>query len=550
MIELSTSLSDLEAKQRFLALLNPTLRTLKKMLAKNRADFRAMRSKTTSPEERAALRRAINRRRIRASRLLNELELRTQSFLPFFEKAVRRQAVVRKRLARARELRETLARHSAETASRGGQICPGSKGTSEYDDLWTMEGGWKKRDVLSSFRNVKSVPRRVEVNELSMNARSVSYRSCESVGNVESSEQEEREPNWDLLREEYRRLVVFLRRQRLAISDTFASYEKELAFVAQRRHEFESAKRAFSAGNLRLVVSIAKRYRNRGLSFLDLIQEGNTGLMRAVDKFEYRRGFKFSTYATWWIRQAISKALAEQCRAIRIPNHLLETIKTIRKATRELTRCSQVAPTQQEIADSSGLSLPEIRAAIQASRPPLSLDRPIEGSDESFFGDFLEDPKKNDPLVDIHRSALRERLDEALSELSFREREIVRLRFGLADGYAYTLEEVADFQSNSASACAKLRRKPSASFGIRFALNRCAASLRGRATGRLPMLNRSRARSKSKRRPSRRRVARAVLKRKRPENCRSQLWRGRRRVRRQRPLFLWTPLLLQNRQSL
>lgn len=439
---IDVSVSDLEAKQRFLALLNPTLRTLKKMLAKNRADFRAMRSKTTSPEERAALRRAINRRRIRASRLLNELELRTQSFLPFFEKAVRRQAVVRKRLARARELRETLARHDAETASRGGQICPGSKGTSEYDDLWTMEGGWKKRDVLSSFRNVKSVPRRVEVNELSMNARSVSYRSCESVGNVESSEQEEREPNWDLLREEYRRLVVFLRRQRLAISDTFASYEKELAFVAQRRHEFESAKRAFSAGNLRLVVSIAKRYRNRGLSFLDLIQEGNTGLMRAVDKFEYRRGFKFSTYATWWIRQAISKALAEQCRAIRIPNHLLETIKTIRKATRELTRCSQVAPTQQEIADSSGLSLPEIRAAIQASRPPLSLDRPIEGSDESFFGDFLEDPKKNDPLVDIHRSALRERLDEALSELSFREREIVRLRFGLADGYAYTLEEV------------------------------------------------------------------------------------------------------------
>ncbi|MBQ2788857.1 MAG: sigma-70 family RNA polymerase sigma factor, partial [Thermoguttaceae bacterium] len=133
---------------------------------------------------------------------------------------------------------------------------------------------------------------------------------------------------------------------------------------------------------------------------------------------------------------------AEQCRAIRIPNHLLETLKAVRKASRELTRRTRVAPTPQEIAKLSGLSPSEIRAAIQISRPPLSLDRPVEGSDESFFGDFLEDPRKNDPLVEMNRAALRERLDEALSALSFREREIIRLRFGLADGYAYTLEEV------------------------------------------------------------------------------------------------------------
>ena len=228
----------------------------------------------------------------------------------------------------------------------------------------------------------------------------------------------------------------------IAANETLATLDRKLAFVAQKRRDFESAKRAFSAGNLRLVVSIAKRYRNRGLSFLDLIQEGNTGLMRAVDKFEHKRGFKFSTYATWWIRQAISKAIAEQCRAIRIPNHLLETLKAVRKASRELTRRTRVAPTPQEIAKLSGLSPSEIRAAIQISRPPLSLDRPVEGSDESFFGDFLEDPRKNDPLVEMNRAALRERLDEALSALSFREREIIRLRFGLADGYAYTLEEV------------------------------------------------------------------------------------------------------------
>ena len=440
---IDVSVSDLHAKRRFLALLDPTLRTLKKMLAKNREDFRAIRSKRLSPEERAKLRRAVYSRRVRASRLLNELDLRTQSFLPIFDKAIRRQEKVRERLARARELHDLLARHDAETRALG-QTRLAAEEASEYDDFWTMEGGWKKRDVFDTPPASGTESRRVETQELSMDRRSVSYRAESRVeaNDPAAPTQEDAEPNWEVLREEYRRLASYLRRQRLAIADSFSAYEKELELVTKRRREFEAAKRAFSAGNLRLVVSIAKRYRNRGLSFLDLIQEGNTGLMRAVDKFEYRRGFKFSTYATWWIRQAISKALAEQCRAIRIPNHLLETIKTVRKATRELSRYSQVAPTPQEIAESSGLTLSEIRAAIQASRPPLSLDRPVEGSEESFFGDFLEDPKKNDPLVEINRSALRERLDEALSALSFREREIVRLRFGLADGYAYTLEEV------------------------------------------------------------------------------------------------------------
>jgi RNA polymerase sigma factor (sigma-70 family) len=350
---------------------------------------------------------------------LNELDLRTQSFAPFLDKLTRRNEKIRERYERAKELRERLARLEDAASWR-----KSDKETSVADEPVEISFS---RDGVSY-----SDPRETNaVFPIWRGATGGTRRFAFEVG----AEYEE-------LRSEYRRCLRFLRNQRLAANETLASLDRKLAFVAQKRRDFESAKRTFSAGNLRLVVSIAKRYRNRGLSFLDLIQEGNTGLMRAVDKFEHKRGFKFSTYATWWIRQAISKAIAEQCRAIRIPNHLLETLKAVRKASRELTRRTRVAPTPQEIAKLSGLSPSEIRAAIQISRPPLSLDRPVEGSDESFFGDFLEDPRKNDPLVEMNRAALRERLDEALSALSFREREIIRLRFGLADGYAYTLEEV------------------------------------------------------------------------------------------------------------
>ena len=408
---LDVSVADLRAKKRFHALLGPALATLRGVLAKNREDFLALRSGSLTSEERAKRRRALAARRRRAFRLLNELDLRTQSFAPFLDKLTRRNEKIRERYERAKELRELLARFD------------GAGNDVSADEPFEIS--------LSRDGVAYSEPRGNNAFPVWRGATGSARRFAFDVG----AEYEE-------LRSEYRRCVRFLRSQRLAANETLASLDRKLAFVAQKRREFETAKRTFSAGNLRLVVSIAKRYRNRGLSFLDLIQEGNTGLMRAVDKFEHKRGFKFSTYATWWIRQAISKAIAEQCRAIRIPNHLLETLKAVRKASRELTRRTRVAPTPQEIAKLSGLSPSEIRAAIQISRPPLSLDRPVEGSDESFFGDFLEDPRKNDPLVEMNRAALRERLDEALSALSFREREIIRLRFGLADGYAYTLEEV------------------------------------------------------------------------------------------------------------
>jgi len=205
---------------------------------------------------------------------------------------------------------------------------------------------------------------------------------------------------------------------------------------------YDEAKRVLSAGNLRLVVSIAKRYRNRGLSFLDLIQEGNTGLMRAVDKFEHARGYKFSTYATWWIRQAITRAIADQSRTIRVPVHMIETMSKVRTVTRDLIQELGREPTAEETADRAGLSLEDARCIMRMARQPLSLDQPVGDHDDSFFGEFLEDHRDDDPLYETNRSALKQRIEDVMQELNYREREILKLRFGLIDGYTYTLEEV------------------------------------------------------------------------------------------------------------
>jgi RNA polymerase primary sigma factor len=221
-----------------------------------------------------------------------------------------------------------------------------------------------------------------------------------------------------------------------------ATLRRRCTQTAQLRIAYDHAKRELSAGNLRLVVSIAKKYRNRGLSFLDLIQEGNTGLMRAVDKFEYARGFKFSTYATWWIRQAITRAIADQSRTIRVPVHMIDTMSKIRLITRDLTQELGREPTPEETARRAGLSIEETRVVLKMARQPLSLDQPMGEHEDSSFGDFLEDFREFDPLKDTHQQSLKGRIEEAMQTLNYREREILRLRYGLVDGYAYTLEEV------------------------------------------------------------------------------------------------------------
>ena len=212
--------------------------------------------------------------------------------------------------------------------------------------------------------------------------------------------------------------------------------------MRRQYQDYEQVKRQLSGGNLRLVVSIAKKYRNRGLSFLDLIQEGNTGLMRAVDKYEYRRGFKFSTYATWWIRQAITRAIADQARTIRIPVHMIDVLSKLRNASKQLLQELGREPTTEEAAAATGLSLDETRRVLAMGRHPVSLDRPVGESEDSCFGEFIEDGGLPRPEKAASNELLREKIDALLKTLTYRERKIIRLRYGLGDGYTYTLEEV------------------------------------------------------------------------------------------------------------
>jgi RNA polymerase primary sigma factor len=224
--------------------------------------------------------------------------------------------------------------------------------------------------------------------------------------------------------------------------ETPRSLRRRVRYIHRIYVEYQRAKRGLSEGNLRLVVSIAKKYRNRGLSFLDLIQEGNAGLMRAVDKFEYRRGFKFCTYATWWIRQAITRAVADQSRTIRIPVHMVETMSKVRNVSRKLLQELGREPTIEETAKASGTALDETRRVMAMSRYPISLDRPVGNSEDSHFGDLLPDQGAENPALGAANEMLRGRINKVLKTLSYREREIIKLRYGLGDGYSYTLEEV------------------------------------------------------------------------------------------------------------
>jgi len=305
-----------------------------------------------------------------------------------------------------------------------------------------------KAEAEAAFKRMRRAKRKIAtlLEELSLRTSRIQPLKNKLHGICDKMHQLQRViaagPNTDITAEDIAAMKQELTGLQELVVETPDQLAKRLEVLDKVFAQYEETKRTLSSANLRLVVSIAKKYRNRGLSFLDLIQEGNTGLMRAVDKYEYRRGYKFSTYATWWIRQAITRAIADHARTIRIPVHMIETMSRLRTASKVLHQKLGREATIEEIAEEADMSIEETRRVLKISKHPISLDRPIGESEDSYFGDFIEDDDVDSPVASAGQEMLKERIDVVLKTLTYREREIIKLRYGIGDGYTYTLEEV------------------------------------------------------------------------------------------------------------
>ncbi len=277
------------------------------------------------------------------------------------------------------------------------------------------------------------------VEEMALVAENISDKLQLSVGLVgEHGAKDHSDSKRELVQAEQRKIAAleeFVRMPHRPYLEVYQQLKLASARALQAKTEMVEA-------NLRLVISIAKKYTNRGLSFLDLIQEGNMGLMKAVEKFEYRRGYKFSTYATWWIRQAITRSIADQARTIRIPVHMIETINKIMRTQKRLLQDFGREPSPEEIADELQLPVDRVRAILKMAQQPISLQSPVGDSEDTSFGDFIEDKSSESPSEVTSFSLLKEKLSDVLASLSERERKVLELRFGLGDGFSRTLEEV------------------------------------------------------------------------------------------------------------